>query len=65
MDIGIYKNFDLPNKNRLQLRIEFINALNYAVLFAPDANPRNSTFGFVTSDRNNPRDIQIGLRWTF
>ena len=65
MDIGIYKNFSLPNKQRLQLRVELINALNYTVLFSPDATPRNATFGFITADRNNPRDIQIGLRWTF
>jgi hypothetical protein len=65
LDIGIYKNFSLPNKQRLQLRVELINALNYAVLFSPDANPRNTTFGIIATDRNNPRDIQIGLRWTF
>ena len=52
----------------LQIRIEIINALNYTVLWNPDLNPRNSTFGFVNQDRNNPRDIQTRravhvLRW--
>ncbi len=50
---------------RLQFRMEAINALNYTVLWNPDVNPRNSTFGFVTTDRNNPRDIQLGSRLTF
>jgi len=65
LDIGLFKNFSLPHKMRLQLRLEAINALNYTVLFTPDLNPRNATFGFITTDRNNPRDLQIGLRLNF
>ena len=65
LDIGLFKNFRFGRTVTAQFRAEFINALNYTVLFSPDANPRNSTFGFVTTDRNNPRDIQLGLRITF
>jgi Carboxypeptidase regulatory-like domain len=65
MDLGLYKNVALPHNSKLQFRLELINALNYTVLFSPDQNPRNSTFGFITTDRNNPRDLQIGLRYTF
>jgi hypothetical protein len=50
---------------KLQFRMEAINALNYTVLWNPDTNPRNSTFGFINQDRNNPRDFQLGLRFTF
>ena len=50
---------------RLQLRLEAINALNYTVLWAPQQNPTNATFGRITTDRNSPRDFQIGLRFTF
>jgi hypothetical protein len=48
-----------------QVRIEIINALNCTVLWNPDINPRSSTFGLINQDRNNPRDIQIGARFTF
>jgi len=65
MDLGLYKNFQLPRRMRLQFRVEAINALNYTVLWNPDVNPRNSTFGFINQDRNNPRDIQLGVRFTF
>ena len=65
MDIGLYKNFSLRGDMKLQIRFEAINALNYTVLFTPDLNPRNSTFGYITTDRNSPRDIQIGARLTF
>jgi hypothetical protein len=65
MDIGLSKNFATGRGTNLQVRLEWINALNYTVLWAPDQNPRNSTFGYITTDRNNPRDLQLGLRFTF
>ena len=65
LDVGLFKNFSTPGGTTLQLRFEWINALNYTVLWAPDVNPRNSTFGYITTDRNNPRDLQIALRVTF
>jgi hypothetical protein len=65
LDVGLFKNFSLPRRATLQLRVEMINALHYTVLWNPDTNPRNGTFGFVNQDRNNPRDIQLGLRVTF
>jgi hypothetical protein len=65
MDIGLFKNFALSSGMSLQFRMEINNALNYTVLWNPDVNPRNSTFGFINQDRNNPRDIQLGLKLTF
>jgi len=65
MDIGIYKNFDLPASFDLQLRIETINALNYTVLWNPNQDPRSASFGLVNQDRNNPRDVQIGAKLSF
>jgi len=65
LDVGISKRFSMPRDMTFQIRIEIINALNYTVLWNPDVNPRNSTFGFVNQDRNNPRDIQLGARFTF
>ena len=65
MDIGLYKNFSMPHKTRLQIRIEAINALNYTVLWNPGVDPRNASFGFINQDRNSPRDIQLGARFTF
>ncbi len=65
MDLGLFKNFSLPGRMRLQVRMEIINALNYTVLWNPGVNPRDATFGIINQDRNNPRDLQIGLRLTF
>ena len=60
LDVGLSKNFSLPRNMRLQLRLEAINALNYTVLWAPNVTPSNSSFGLITTDRNSPRDFQIG-----
>jgi hypothetical protein len=64
-DLGLTKNFSLPRGMRLQVRMEAINALNYTVLWNPNVQPNNANFGFINADRNNPRDIQLGLRLTF
>jgi hypothetical protein len=64
-DLGLTKNFSLPGGMRLQVRMEAINALNYTVLWNPNVQPNNANFGFINADRNNPRDIQLGLRLTF
>ena len=65
LDFGISKNFELPRGARLQVRFEAINALDYTVLWNPNITPTNANFGFINQDRNNPRDWQIGLRFTF
>ena len=65
LDLGVSKNFALPRGMRMQVRFEWINALNYTVLWNPNLTPTNANFGFITQDRNNPRDLQIGFRFTF
>jgi hypothetical protein len=65
LDVGLTKNFSLPRGMRLQVRMEAINALNYTVLWNPNMNPNNALFGITNQERNNPRDIQLGLRFTF
>jgi hypothetical protein len=64
-DVGLSKNFSLPRGMRLQLRLEAINALNYTVLWNPNLTVNNANFGKVNTDRNSPRDFQLGLRFTF
>ena len=57
--------FGVPHDVDLQIRLEAINALNYTVWWEPDTNPRNATFGYFRSQRNNPRDFQLGARLSF
>ncbi|MGE5360693.1 MAG: carboxypeptidase regulatory-like domain-containing protein [Bacteroidales bacterium] len=65
LDLGLTKNFALTSQVRMQLRFEALNALNYTVLWNPNVDPRNALFGYVNQERNNPRDVQIGVRITF
>ena len=65
LDLGLYKTFGLPRDMQLQIRVESINALNYTVLWNPNQDPRNASFGLVNQDRNNPRDFQLGARLSF
>jgi Carboxypeptidase regulatory-like domain len=63
--VGLYKNFTLSHKMSLQVRAEAINALNYSLIWAPGVAANNANFGLVTSDRNLPRDVQLGARLSF
>jgi len=64
LDLGLAKSFDLK-KAKLQIRIEAINAENYAQLSGLNNDPFSSSFGLFNSQNNLPRDIQVGARLTF
>ncbi len=65
-DIGLTKNFRFGEKMKLQVRVEAINALNSVYLGnGLQLSPTSSTFGYVSGQRNLPRDIQLGGRFTF
>ena len=66
-DVGVSKNFRIREGMKFQIRFEAINALNTVyygtgIGLAPGTA---SAFGKVTSQRNPPRDIQIGGKFTF
>lgn len=64
-DMGMSKNFRIREGMKLQVRIEAINFLNRPYFTIPNTDPANSGFGRTTSQRQPPRDIQIGGRFTF
>ena len=67
LDLSFSKSFDTGRGTSLQVRFEIINALNYTVLWNPGVDPRANSglFGIINQDRNNPRDLQLGLRFSF
>ena len=66
VDIGLYKNFAIAERKRLQLRFDAFNAFNHARFPAPDTNPGNSTFGRVQlTEQNQARAIELGARLSF
>jgi hypothetical protein len=69
-DIAVYKttSFGPDNKLGLQFRAEFFNAFN-RVQFAPPntacCTANNAGFGVVSNQLNNPRLIQLALKFLF
>jgi len=50
---------------RLEIRLEAFNVLNRVQFAAPDANVGDATFGEISSQANQPRQVQIGLKLYF
>ena len=70
-NLSLTKNFNIGETRRLQLRAEALNAFNHPYFGAgmglnpgTAASPNNA-FGLVTTQRNNPRDIQFGAKFIF
>lgn len=64
-DVGLTKNFRFNETMKLQVRFEAINALNKVYFNVPQLASNNAAFGLTGGQRNLPRDIQIGGRFTF
>jgi hypothetical protein len=69
IDLSIIKNVSFSEgRQKIQVRAEFLNALNLVVFAAPPSNQfaiGSATFGQVTGQGNRPRSIQLVGRFTF
>jgi hypothetical protein len=66
VDLSIVKNFGFnENRQKLQIRGEFINAFNWVVFGSPVLSFGSANFGQVTTLGNRPRIIQLVGRFTF
>ena len=68
LDLGLFRNIDLPGTVRMQLRFEALNALNHPNFANPGNDISNAgTFGFITSTTGNygERNLRLGVRVTF
>lgn len=64
-DVGISKNFRIREGMKVQVRVEAINILNKPYFSGLNLDPTNAAFGRANTQRQPPRDIQIGGRFTF
>ena len=66
VDFSFFKTFALPGTMRLQARFEAFNFFNTPWFGAPNTNVTAAAFGTVAPNQaNDPRNIQLGIRWTF
>lgn len=64
LDLALYKNVPLGNRNRVQMRFEAFNVFNRPYFFLPVADLTNSNAGRVVHAHDS-RQIQLGLRFDF
>ncbi len=50
---------------RLEIRLEVFNVLNHVQFAAPDTNVGDATFGEITAQANQPRQVQVALKLYF
>ena len=62
-DLSIFKQFSVTERVKAQFRSEFLNAFNTARFSGPNTSVTSSSFGRITSQSNDPRQIQFGLKF--
>ena len=66
MDASIGKKFNLREKQYIDFRLELFNALNHVSWGPPARDITNpGAFGQITSQVQNPRNLQFGLKYYF
>lgn len=64
-DFSIFKNVQVSEGIRLQIRAEAFNAFNRPQFRAPISSINSTAFGVVRGQANSPRDIQLALKLLF
>ncbi len=67
MDAALYKDTQVTEHLKVQLRLEALNVFNHAAfaVFSNNLAVNSQQFGQVTSLATNPRRLQLGLRVSF
>jgi len=64
-DLSLFKTVAIKERLKAQFRFEALNATNTVYFGNPTTNINSSTFGAITSQINNPRLVQLGVRFTY
>jgi hypothetical protein len=64
-DISVFKNTQVTEKVRLQIRAEAFNAFNRVQFANPNTSINSTAFGVISGQQNIPRNIQLALRLLF
>jgi hypothetical protein len=65
LDVSLIKNTPLSERINFQLRAEAFNATNRTEFNAPNLSPTAGSFGTITTQANNSRQMQFGARLTW
>jgi hypothetical protein len=64
-DLSAIKNFKIKDSLSLQFRLEAFNVFNHVQFGFPNTTVGSSTFGYITSQANLPRNVQAALKLYF
>lgn len=64
IDMGLFRDFAIRERMKLQFRAEFTNFFNMVSLNAPNSTLTSANFGQITTAREM-RQLQLGLRFAF
>ncbi len=64
-DLSAIKDFPIHESVSLQFRLEAFNVLNKVQFGFPNTTVGSSTFGYITSQANLPRNVQAALKLYF
>ena len=62
-DLSLFKEFKPTERLRAQFRTEWLNAFNTPRFSGPNTTVTSTTFGVISGQANNPRQIQFGLKF--
>lgn len=67
LDVSLFRTFrvGLGEQRYFEFRAEAFNVLNKVIFSTPNTNLTNANFGSVTSQRNQPRQLQMGLKFQY
>lgn len=66
VDLSVFKQFQPAERLRLQFRAEAFNAFNRVRFGSPNTNVNGgANFGRITTQANDPRQLQFGLKLLF
>ncbi|HKE20856.1 MAG TPA: TonB-dependent receptor [Bryobacteraceae bacterium] len=65
IDLALKKSFQLQEKVRLDFRADAFNGFNHAWFNNPNLDPRNAAFATITSQKNQPRQMEIAAKLIF
>jgi hypothetical protein len=68
MDLRVTKNVKVWERTSFDFQFVTTNVFNHPVFFDPGLSPgvnNVASFGVVSSQGNNPRQLQFGIRFSF
>jgi hypothetical protein len=64
-DLSLFKTFLMGERFKAQFRAEALNFTNTPTFNGPNTTFTNGSFGFITTQANYPRLLQLGVRMFF